>query len=884
MFFNKLMQRKPNIISLYSSPYHNTDNKENEFIPNTSTTQKYFPLDQKKQFILDNIKNNLIKNQIFYKSNNPDNKNSEAFLKNSKNFRIINKEGKTLINNRIPLNKINKKKIIDINEKNKLKLKIINGQEKETNKYNNKTIKTKNRNNHSFLESKYILKNDNNFFNTSNYSINTNVNDENINLSNIITNKNLNNKNLKINLIQSNSKKNYLINDSSIKKSQTTFIPISRNNPNLHFNTNNPSIEIDKKSHRIIRIVNHDMEKNMKNLNKEIEKEQKKKLYNTNNSNINAKNNIINQSKSLSTLDTDKINPRDKKSNEKTNTKINEINEPINREPKHCCFSPNTKRKNWNFNKYISVNNISNIEQNHNSRKNQETIETISSNIIQKNSNRNKIIKRSTTFDKNYNKEFQNKLIDKRKNEKCKLNNYEISKNFEHNPVLTEYTTTNRNKNFESFKDKNKLNINILSANNSLIVKTNIDENNSKNVFVKKSNDYYSIPKNNFSFSNVNLTSQNQIEEINTNNNKNINSYNSKGRKINTREKTYLIASKRYELDSKTIDLNQNIHKNNSKKDLTNIPKKSVGNNIAQKINYIKSCSFISISGENDEGQKKINQDSFIIKRNINGILNFNIFGVLDGHGEHGHYASQFVSRFIFNSIKNNPIIKKCSSAEEIYEKITSNNYKLIENIFLDADVQITKEKFDYRTSGTTCVIIIQLNQKIICANAGDSRAIIVYNNGKDLLKESKIFPLSHDFKPDLTNERKRIYEYGGIVRRAFDDIDEDGPYRVYMRGEDFPGLAMSRSIGDIESKKIGVIPNPEFIEYNISEETKYMIICSDGIWEFMSNKRVMEIANEYYLNNDSKGLCKCLYETSVKYWNEAQCYLDDITAIAVFF
>ena len=884
MFFNKLMQRKPNIISLYSSPYHNTDNKENEFIPNTSTTQKYFPLDQKKQYILDGIKNNLIKNQIFYKSNNPDNNKSEALLKNSKNIRITNKESKTLINNRIPLNKINKKKIIDLNEKNKLKYKIINGQEKETNKYNNKTIKTKNRNNHSFLESKYILKNDNNFFNTSNYSINTNVNDENINLSNIITNKNLNNKNLKINLIQSNSKKNYLINDSSIKKSQTTFIPISRNNPNLHFNTNNPSIEIDKKSHRIIRIVNHDMEKKMKNLNKEIEKEQKKKLYNTTNSNINAKNNIINQSKSLSTLDIDKINPRDKKSNEKTNTKINEINEPINREPKHCCFSPNTKRKNWNFNKYISVNNISNIEQNHNSRKNQETIETISSNIIQKNSNRNKIIKRSTTFDKNYNKEFQNKLIDKRKNEKCKLNNYEISKNFEHNPVLTEYTTTNRNKNFESFKDKNKLNINILSANNSLIVKTNIDENNSKNVIVKKSNDYYSIPKNNFSFSNVNLTSQNQIEEIDTNNNKNINSCGSKGRKINTREKTYLIASKRYELDSKTIDLNQNIHKNNSKKDLTNIPKKSVGNNIAQKINYIKSCSFISISGENDEGQKKINQDSFIIKRNINGILNFNIFGVLDGHGEHGHYASQFVSRFIFISIKNNPIIKKCSSAEEIYEKITSNNYKLIENIFLDADVQITKEKFDYRTSGTTCVIIIQLNQKIICANAGDSRAIIVYNNGKDLLKESKIFPLSHDFKPDLTNERKRIYEYGGIVRRAFDDIDEDGPYRVYMRGEDFPGLAMSRSIGDIESKKIGVIPNPEFIEYNISEETKYMIICSDGIWEFMSNKKVMEIANEYYLNNDSKGLCKCLYETSVKYWNEAQCYLDDITAIAVFF
>ena len=94
----------------------------------------------------------------------------------------------------------------------------------------------------------------------------------------------------------------------------------------------------------------------------------------------------------------------------------------------------------------------------------------------------------------------------------------------------------------------------------------------------------------------------------------------------------------------------------------------------------------------------------------------------------------------------------------------------------------------------------------------------------------------------------------------------------------------MSRCIGDIDSKKIGIIPNPEIIEYNINDKTKYMIIGSDGIWEFMDNEEVMEIANEYYLDNDVKGLCKCLYETSVDYWNEADYYLDDITAIAVFF
>ena len=165
-----------------------------------------------------------------------------------------------------------------------------------------------------------------------------------------------------------------------------------------------------------------------------------------------------------------------------------------------------------------------------------------------------------------------------------------------------------------------------------------------------------------------------------------------------------------------------------------------------------------------------------------------------------------------------------------------------------------------------------------------DSRAIIVYSKNLDLT-DSKIFPLSHDCKPDLPKERKRIYECGGTVEKVLDENGkEEGPFRVYKKGQDYPGLAMSRSIGDIDSKKIGIIPNPEIIEYNISEETKYMIICSDGIWEFMSNEDVMEIANEYYLDNDVKGLCKCLYETSVDYWNEADYYLDDITAIAVFF
>ena len=321
-------------------------------------------------------------------------------------------------------------------------------------------------------------------------------------------------------------------------------------------------------------------------------------------------------------------------------------------------------------------------------------------------------------------------------------------------------------------------------------------------------------------------------------------------------------------------------------KNLVNLLKNTFLNSEFSQNTYIKSCESITVPGKKENGNKKVNQDSYIIERNINGILNFNIFGVLDGHGEYGHYASQFVSRYVISHIKNHPVIKKCDEPKEIYQKLTLNGYQIIANIFTDADVQIQKEKFDVQNSGTTCIIVIQLEEKIICANTGDSRAIMIYDtNYSDNLINTKIYNLSYDCKPELPNECQRIYECGGCVERAVDENEhEGGPYRVWVYGEDYPGLAMSRSIGDLDAKKIGVIPNPQIVEYTLDSNSKYMLIASDGIWEFITNEEAMRIGNKFYLRNDATGLCNELYRESVNYWLKEDCIIDDITLIVVFF
>ena len=849
-------------------PLKINSNKENlnqnsytQYSTNVSSKRNnlYF-LDSKRKYSLKSLKNKML--DLNGKVNDKNMKNEEYYTLN-RNNNYKNNNDITRLNN-----ESKKQRIIKSNGTYKMNNKIINGiqnVEKNNNNIQNQSI----RNNHSFYESKYNKKNGNSVI--INNLLMNNANKENINLSNIVQPKILTKKHTLLNVDKISNNKNELITyQNTCKKPLTPIISITQEKITAIMNTSYQTIQINNKNNKRVLNSNQNLV-----INKQINLQ--------NNSIINDSKKRINQSKSSDIIKTINTDSNIRNNNNNKLKKI-ELNKPLNSILKNCSPSPNNNVKNSIINtKYYSINQISNKEK--------STSNPIIKNGIESNKDNINISQKSIYINSSTNRSnnvlINNNLLYLSKNErKSESNTFKQNKNdFEHSPRFTEYMTINREKSYNTLLTLEKYNKS--DKNISTSIKSNIFNIKEINQKKNESHTIFSSTNNNKILS-KNIRDKNKIIKFIPKTGKNNNN------KINFREKTYLISPRNYDPSNKTIDTENSLQRNKNKSNLTIFPQKSFVNPYIQnRINYIKSCKSISVSGMTEEGFKKRNQDSFVIERNINGIYNFNIFGVLDGHGDDGHYVSQFVSRFIINSIKNNSIIRKCTTPKEIYEKIISNKYKLIENIFLDADIQIRKEKFDYKSSGTTCIIIIQLEEKIICANTGDSRAIMVYDkssnnkniNKKNNLENTKVFPLSYDCKPNLPNERKRIYEHGGVVEKALDECDEEeGPFRVYIKGEDYPGLAMSRSIGDIDAKKIGVIPNPQFIEYTITDETKYMIICSDGIWEFISNAEAMEIGNEYYLNNDPSGLCQCLYETSLDYWNEEGYSVDDITAIVVFF
>jgi serine/threonine protein phosphatase PrpC len=98
-----------------------------------------------------------------------------------------------------------------------------------------------------------------------------------------------------------------------------------------------------------------------------------------------------------------------------------------------------------------------------------------------------------------------------------------------------------------------------------------------------------------------------------------------------------------------------------------------------------------------------------------------------------------------------------------------------------------TKLKNGLSGGGSCAVVALFLPEKIVVAHVGDSRAV-----SSDLVSI-----MTHDHKPFLPNEKKRIEKGGGVVTKA-----SGGIYRVGNK------LAVSRAFGD--PGIVGVVAEPD--------------------------------------------------------------------------
>ena len=238
--------------------------------------------------------------------------------------------------------------------------------------------------------------------------------------------------------------------------------------------------------------------------------------------------------------------------------------------------------------------------------------------------------------------------------------------------------------------------------------------------------------------------------------------------------------------------------------------------------------------------------------------------GLFDGHGKDGKRVVEFCMNFMTRHYEGNSEEAERSPAE------------FLSTVTVECDKALTQRQSGVEAmySGTTAVLYLVVSGCVHLACVGDSRVLLGTSRAidytaptppprgedKELLDRVKrrrsisidkplyAVQLTKDQKPEDPEETERINSMGGVVRRLMDDLGNNvGPWRVWRKDANYPGLAMSRSIGDVAGSQIGVISTPLVTTHALrAADDFFLVSASDGVWDVMENQEVADFIEAY--------------------------------------
>lgn len=196
------------------------------------------------------------------------------------------------------------------------------------------------------------------------------------------------------------------------------------------------------------------------------------------------------------------------------------------------------------------------------------------------------------------------------------------------------------------------------------------------------------------------------------------------------------------------------------------------------------------------------------------------IIGVLDGHGGDGHggyEAALFAQENLPTNIENDQF------AINIPTAITAG--------FLKTHQDFIAEFPEQKRTGTTALISIIKDSLLYIANLGMSRAVLVNKAGTIITETS-------DHKPGFDPDHAKKVPLGYIS-------NYNGTPRVCGH------LSVTRALGDAYLEKY-LLQNPDVTTHQISEDTNFLILASNGIWHHISSPDLAQKFHEKLQTNDN--------------------------------
>eukprot|EP00913_Durusdinium_trenchii_P011563 g10857.t1 len=210
--------------------------------------------------------------------------------------------------------------------------------------------------------------------------------------------------------------------------------------------------------------------------------------------------------------------------------------------------------------------------------------------------------------------------------------------------------------------------------------------------------------------------------------------------------------------------------------------------------------------------------------------------------------------------------------ATELSEHFGKNWEEALKESFAKAQEDLEEfcklHSINIEASGAAGSCLVLEEQTVHIAFIGDARIMLGSWNRRD----SRMI-----FCTKEPATKARLEAEGSEVR----EVDE-GSWRIYLKGSNFPGLTMSRAFGDTACAGISRVPEYHKFLMQPTDEW-YAIVASDGIWEFIEGEECCNMTAKKLRLKGTRETVEFITSASRKRWAHV-CgdYCDDITAVLV--
>lgn len=211
----------------------------------------------------------------------------------------------------------------------------------------------------------------------------------------------------------------------------------------------------------------------------------------------------------------------------------------------------------------------------------------------------------------------------------------------------------------------------------------------------------------------------------------------------------------------------------------------------------VSSATLTLIGYKGGSPDSQINQDRAFVVSPYYDDDDRQLLGVFDGHGHLGEQVSE-------HAVSNIPALlgEKLDGLTPGPDRDDAVSATLVE-VFTELDASVPTAG----VGGCTASVLLRIGDTLYAANAGDSRSFLV---GHDAARNTTtVLYVTREDKAHLPEERERVERAGG---RVYIPEKPGATSRVYFRDSRTGGqvgLAMSRSLGDWDAGRVGVVPTP---------------------------------------------------------------------------